>query len=77
MKGTALPLFLPPAGRPVLGQPPPQIARLADVEQRVLRTVEAIDAGLGRHAGQEFVGVRASVASWVISQATALRRVHR
>src|SRR5712692_280925 len=54
-QGTALPLLLPPTGRPVLGQAPPQIARLADVEQRALRAVEAIDAGLGRHAGQKVV----------------------
>src|SRR5882672_5787669 len=46
-QGTALPLLLPPAGRPVLGQAPPQIARLADVEQHVLWTVDAIDTGLG------------------------------
>ena len=31
-QGTALPLLLPPTGRPVLRQAPPQIARLADVE---------------------------------------------
>src|SRR5262249_6237901 len=54
-QGPALSLLLPPTRRPVLSQAATQIARLADVEEHVLRAVEAIDAGLGGHGGQEVV----------------------
>ena len=49
----ALALLPPAPGRAVLPEAPAQVRGLADVEQGARRVVEAVDAGLRRHAGQE------------------------
>ena len=48
-----LAILLRPAGRPVLGQPAPEIAGLADVEQPAGGVVQAIDARLARNSGEK------------------------
>jgi hypothetical protein len=48
-----LAILLDPGGRSVLGQPPPEIAGFADVDQRTGGVVQTIDAGRGRNPGEE------------------------
>src|SRR5262245_21245505 len=56
----ALAVLLGPSRRSILRQPPPQVAGLADVEQRAGRVVQAIDAGSRWNAGEK-VGAKLPV----------------
>ena len=49
----ALAVLLPAPRRPVLREPPAEIARLADVQQRAVGVVEPVDAGRRRDAREE------------------------